>query len=79
MCFFFFKTDFTYWGVDWDGPVPQPEDVQSVEIPESLTCLQDSFLAVLNESIDRLMSSISFGTDIYQEAVRLCEAVQLTS
>lgn len=51
--FVFFKTDFTYWGVDWDGPVPQPEDAQTVEIPESLTCLQDSFLAVLNESIEQ--------------------------
>uniref|UniRef100_A0A8C2DVV3 Integrase catalytic domain-containing protein n=1 Tax=Cyprinus carpio TaxID=7962 RepID=A0A8C2DVV3_CYPCA len=30
-----------------------PEDAQTVEIPESLTCLQDSFLAVLNESIEQ--------------------------
>ncbi|KAL0992410.1 hypothetical protein UPYG_G00092900 [Umbra pygmaea] len=72
-------TDFTYWAVDWDGPVPQPDDAQSVEIPESPTSLQDAMLAVLRENIDPLMSSTSFGTDIYQEAVRLCEAVQFTS
>lgn len=75
---FLIQADFSYLGVDWEGPVPETDDVQTVEILESPTPLQDTLLAELTENIDPLMSSTSFGTDLYEDAVRLGERVQLT-
>ncbi|XP_068710300.1 uncharacterized protein [Montipora foliosa] len=60
-----------YYGVDWDGPVPnnQTDAQEAVEVPTTSNPLQEADYVSLKSLIDPLRDSDEYGVDIYLETL----------
>lgn len=60
-----------YYGVDWDGPVPnnQTDAQEAVEVPTTSNPLQEADYVSLTSLIDPLRDSDEYGVDIYLETL----------
>lgn len=62
--------DFTYYGVDWDGPVGITEGNGQVEVPIITTCpLNTAELQQLREQIDPFVDDGNHGIDTFNKTV----------
>lgn len=73
----FQQIDVTNWGIDWDGPVAEP-DSQAVEVPETPQDLHQTIEEHLRAYIDPFMTSDVFGEDIYLQALSLAQSIMST-
>ena len=64
----FFNEVDTRYGVDEDG-LPGETDYSGVEVPEGGFTLTPEQLANLQQAVDPLRESNSYGTDLYEEAL----------
>ena len=53
------------YGVDWSGPMPTDDDVESVEVPHITTALSDGHYSELASIVSPLDSSESYGLDLF--------------
>ena len=70
---YFLQIEDADWGIDWDGPVGQPDDQRQVNVPAAPTTLKEQIEAHLRDNIDPFLTSDVFGIDIYTEAVILSQ------
>ncbi|XP_072559959.1 uncharacterized protein [Paramormyrops kingsleyae] len=63
-------SDFTDYGIDWDGPVPHHDLDRAVEVPEPPLSYLHTFEQTLRQHTDPLQSSTCFGLDIYLDALQ---------
>ncbi|XP_028407186.1 uncharacterized protein LOC114529573 [Dendronephthya gigantea] len=65
--------DNEYYGVDWDAPVPNNEDLNvssnAIEVPVTSIPISEEAYFLLREQIDPLRDSESHGVDIYLEVL----------
>lgn len=61
--------DFTYYGVDWGGPVGIPEGNGQVEVPITTCPLDTAELQQLREQIDPFVDDNNYGIDTFNETV----------
>ncbi|XP_067259235.1 uncharacterized protein [Chanodichthys erythropterus] len=64
------QIDVTNWGIDWDGPVAEP-DSQAVEVPETPQDLHQTIEEHLRAYIDPFMSSDVFVTTTFSGNIAL--------
>ena len=76
-CWYLPHTDFTDWGVDWEGPVAAPDPEGIVEVPEHPASELDVISRQLSEHIDPISASNCFGLNIVLDAIRLSETLTL--
>ena len=63
------QKDFTYYGVDWDGPVGITEGNGQVEVPITTCPLNSAELQQLREQIDPFVDDDNQGIDTFNETV----------
>lgn len=64
------------YGIDWDGPVPVEEDVESVDVPNIENPLSHEELEELGTMISPYHDSDCFGTDLYLNVLKfICEKI----
>lgn len=59
------QDDFDFYGIDWDGPTPDDDDVNIVDVPEASTILTPEQLADLSNTYNPLEECEDFGMTIY--------------
>ena len=70
------QDEYQLYGIDWDGPLPQGEemDVDSVEVPETACPLSQEHFNELVATINPLRESNTYGIDIYLETLEFVNA-----
>lgn len=63
------QRDFTYYGVDWSGPVGVTEDNGQVAVPVTSCPLNNAELQQLKEQIDPLNDDSNYGIDTFNKTV----------
>ena len=58
-------------GIDWDGPVPQPD--VDIELPETNNPLNDQMMQILREHFDVEEETDDFGVEMYLNVKRYLE------
>ncbi|XP_016309000.1 uncharacterized protein LOC107663313 isoform X1 [Sinocyclocheilus anshuiensis] len=71
------QIDVSNWGIDWDGPVAEP-DSEAVEVPVTPQDFHQTVEEHLRAYIDPFMSSDVFGVDIYLQALSLAQSLMST-
>ena len=61
--------DFSQFGIDWNGPMPEDATCTTVEIPPSPCPLTDSDYAEMCTTINPLATSSDYGADLYLECL----------
>ena len=64
-----------YYGVDWEGPISNSEDVECVEVPPMSLDLSPQQLVELHRSVDPLEQCDDLGVSLYVTArtfIRAC-------
>jgi hypothetical protein len=68
---FLLKINIDNYGIDWDGPVPgEVGEGNHVEVPETISPLNQEHLQGLQESIDPLRDSLYHGVDCYVDVLQ---------
>ena len=67
--------DFTYYGVDWRGPVGNAEGNGQVEVPLTTCPINNAQLQQLKEEIDPLVDDSNYGIDTFNETVHAVERI----
>ena len=57
------------YGIDWNGPLPDEEEVEIVDVPGIWKPLLEHDNNELSRTIPPLQDSESFGTDVYINVV----------
>ena len=69
------QSDFTYYGVDWNGPVGSAENNRQVELPVTTCPLNTNELQQLKEQIDPLVDDNNYGIDTFNATVCAVERI----
>ncbi|XP_059928273.1 uncharacterized protein LOC132472585 [Gadus macrocephalus] len=69
--------DATNWGIDWEGPVAEPDPVAVVQVLPVHSDLQQTIEEHLRGTIDPYMTSDVFGMDLYWQALSLVAQLHL--
>lgn len=60
-----FQEDLAFYGIDWSGPIPNFDDVDSIEITETRNPLEGQDFLHLQATISPLGPSECHGVDLY--------------
>ena len=71
------QADATNWGIDWEGPVAEPDPVAVVQVLPVHSDLQQTIEEHLRGTIDPYMTSDVFGMDLYWQALSLVAQLHL--
>jgi len=63
------------FGVDWDGPSPYDDDDNTVEIPVIEDPISNPDYDLLQQTIDPLANSDSFGIDLFTSTMQFVHIV----
>jgi len=62
-------TELFAYGIDWDGPVPQIETANNVQVPLIEVELTDEQLYYLYENFDPLRNDDNYGIDVFLDVL----------
>ena len=62
-----------YHGIDWDGPLPDSEDHESVEVPAIPVPLEDEDLRELLHTVCPTAPSDDYGLNLYNHALQFVQ------
>ena len=66
-----FQDELEQYGLDWDGPLPEPDSDELIEVPSTESALNRQQTQELTEAIDPLRNSDCYGIDIFIETLLL--------
>ena len=61
----FMQEDTTLYGVDWNGPLPDAEEVDQVDVTETMNPLQEHDYLQLQDMVSPISESDCFGVDLF--------------
>ena len=67
--------DVNSYGIDYDGPLPEIQTINHVEIPESDIVLEDEDMAALALLVDPLHEDNEHGKQLYVNACEILEMI----
>jgi len=66
-----FQDELEQYGLDWDGPLPESDSDELIEVPSTESPLNRQQTQELTEAIDPLRNSDCYGIDIFIETLLL--------
>ena len=69
------NVDENEYGVDWNGPVPEIQNGEYVNIPEIHNILTAEQVRTLHQHVDPFMEDGNFGVNVYLLAVDVVSAL----
>ena len=62
-----------YHGIDWDGPLPDEDELEAVEVPAIPVPLEDEDLEELFHAVCPTAPSDTYGLDIYNQTFQFVQ------
>ena len=59
------QEDTTLYGVDWNGPLPDAEEIDQVDVTETMNPLQEYDYLQLQDTVSPISESDCFGVDLF--------------
>ena len=59
-----------YHGIDWDGPLPDSNEVESVEVPAISNPFEDDDMQELQQTLCPTAPSNDYGLDLYLQCLQ---------
>lgn len=72
--FLFIVQEMRYFGVDWDGPLSDEDELQRVEVPSIPVPLEDGDLEELKQTVCPTLPSDDHGLGLYHQALQFVQS-----
>ena len=66
----FIMQEMAYHGIDWDGPLPDVEDTEHIEVPAIPVPLENNDMQELIRTVCPTAPSNDYGIDIYNHTLQ---------